>query len=98
MGTKRSTGADGGRCRVASAGDTGRFLSVKNRPAGLLVRKCPPGNQYTGMPSRSEQRTDGKNSCHTRTESQSRDGNRRSEEHTSELQSRPHLVCRLLLE
>src|SRR5690625_5822324 len=27
-----------------------------------------------------------------------RDGNRRSEEHTSELQSRGHLVCRLLLE
>src|SRR3989442_4796498 len=25
-------------------------------------------------------------------------GNQRSEEHTSELQSRPHLVCRLLLE
>src|SRR3989442_8595694 len=25
-------------------------------------------------------------------------GERRSEEHTSELQSRPHLVCRLLLE
>src|SRR3989442_12037306 len=25
-------------------------------------------------------------------------GNERSEEHTSELQSRPHLVCRLLLE
>src|SRR3989442_9879266 len=25
-------------------------------------------------------------------------GNMRSEEHTSELQSRPHLVCRLLLE
>src|SRR3989442_10551490 len=32
--------------------------------------------------------------------SRSRHGNlrRRSEEHTSELQSRPHLVCRLLLE
>src|SRR5687768_17845696 len=28
----------------------------------------------------------------------SRDSNRRSEEHTSELQSRLHLVCRLLLE
>src|SRR5436305_7561736 len=27
-----------------------------------------------------------------------RRGGRRSEEHTSELQSRPHLVCRLLLE
>src|SRR5690554_7398555 len=26
------------------------------------------------------------------------DANARSEEHTSELQSRPHLVCRLLLE
>src|SRR5690554_6963961 len=26
------------------------------------------------------------------------DGSGRSEEHTSELQSRPHLVCRLLLE
>src|SRR3989442_8649520 len=26
------------------------------------------------------------------------EGRRRSEEHTSELQSRPHLVCRLLLE
>src|SRR5690554_8238352 len=26
------------------------------------------------------------------------EGNARSEEHTSELQSRPHLVCRLLLE
>ena len=25
-------------------------------------------------------------------------GDERSEEHTSELQSRPHLVCRLLLE
>src|SRR6266498_4889927 len=27
-----------------------------------------------------------------------RENQRRSEEHTSELQSRPHLVCRLLLE
>src|SRR5690554_6960186 len=27
-----------------------------------------------------------------------RQGRKRSEEHTSELQSRPHLVCRLLLE
>src|SRR3989442_10926556 len=27
-----------------------------------------------------------------------REGDARSEEHTSELQSRPHLVCRLLLE
>src|SRR5690554_7375222 len=31
-------------------------------------------------------------------EKQVEDRRRRSEEHTSELQSRPHLVCRLLLE
>src|SRR5690554_6244570 len=31
-------------------------------------------------------------------EYQRKGGNDRSEEHTSELQSRPHLVCRLLLE
>src|SRR2546422_3085078 len=34
-------------------------------------------------------------SCHG---NQRRDGRHRSEEHTSELQSRLHLVCRLLLE
>src|SRR3989442_9327754 len=34
--------------------------------------------------------------CRLRIEHRSREG--RSEEHTSELQSRPHLVCRLLLE
>src|SRR3989442_8842103 len=33
-----------------------------------------------------------------RTRSEPRKHWRRSEEHTSELQSRPHLVCRLLLE
>src|SRR3989442_5571363 len=34
----------------------------------------------------------------THREHGARDGVERSEEHTSELQSRPHLVCRLLLE
>src|SRR5436305_6645108 len=33
-----------------------------------------------------------------RTRAWCRETGRRSEEHTSELQSRPHLVCRLLLE
>src|SRR5438045_8191098 len=32
------------------------------------------------------------------TDAKNRDGDRRSEEHTSELQSLRHLVCRLLLE
>src|SRR3989442_10199300 len=35
---------------------------------------------------------------HRRAELDHRAGQFRSEEHTSELQSRPHLVCRLLLE
>src|SRR3989442_7383455 len=35
---------------------------------------------------------------HQRAEEKGHDAARRSEEHTSELQSRPHLVCRLLLE
>src|SRR3989442_11000586 len=41
--------------------------------------------QFHGGGERSKQRADA-------------DGAGRSEEHTSELQSRPHLVCRLLLE
>src|SRR6266498_1728116 len=36
--------------------------------------------------------------CTSSTEASSRSDCGRSEEHTSELQSRPHLVCRLLLE
>src|SRR2546422_4099258 len=39
----------------------------------------------------------GRRAC-TRTRSARRSGSNRSEEHTSELQSRLHLVCRLLLE
>src|SRR3712207_7337574 len=35
---------------------------------------------------------------HTRRQPHPRDGRQRSEEHTSELQSRQYLVCRLLLE
>src|SRR5690554_7339246 len=36
--------------------------------------------------------------CHSPLDPTVTSGCRRSEEHTSELQSRPHLVCRLLLE
>src|SRR5438876_5791915 len=36
--------------------------------------------------------------CHERSESRGQRARRRSEEHTSELQSPVHLVCRLLLE
>src|SRR5690554_7591406 len=40
----------------------------------------------------------GPQACHPAAEPPGQYPCRRSEEHTSELQSRPHLVCRLLLE
>src|SRR2546422_6003904 len=43
-------------------------------------------------------RTAGSSSSRTSRREANRGGANRSEEHTSELQSRPHLVCRLLLE
>src|SRR6266498_3873486 len=61
-------------------------------PYTTLFRSSPCPRRRRGTPS-------------TRTRGRSRarrqlpgSGRRRSEEHTSELQSRPHLVCRLLLE
>src|SRR2546429_6010727 len=40
----------------------------------------------------------GRGECHREEKGAGRDAGQRSEEHTSELQSRLHLVCRLLLE
>src|SRR5256884_6960135 len=50
-----------------------------------LARKMAGATKRSPLPSGATAKSDGKNS-------------RRSEEHTSELQSRLHLVCRLLLE
>src|SRR2546422_1998881 len=62
------------------------------------VQRCPPmsgGDRYA-----STNRDNGAANGRGRATGglASRDGERRSEEHTSELQSRLHLVCRLLLE
>src|SRR5436305_14580899 len=64
----------------------------------LMIRRPPRSTlfPYTTLfrssrwvwPSRGARRCPGSRTCRTT----------RSEEHTSELQSRPHLVCRLLLE
>src|SRR3989442_6472837 len=48
------------------------------------------------VPSRRTYTVSGKISAFNKSKGQA--GPKRSEEHTSELQSRPHLVCRLLLE
>src|SRR5436305_10744794 len=53
---------------------------------------------YTGHRARAELRRDKERSRARQWRARDRSLSRRSEEHTSELQSRPHLVCRLLLE
>src|SRR2546422_2766185 len=68
------------------AGDTGHPEGMRACAAGALV--CSSWASLSGRcssPSWSRSRRD-------------QDGDERSEEHTSELQSRLHLVCRLLLE
>src|SRR3989442_10312127 len=70
-------------------------------PATLIPKTC--GNAGVGefaggtLPSRKLSRTTACDRPVVVRES-FLDGSVRSEEHTSELQSRPHLVCRLLLE
>src|SRR5436305_10499758 len=61
-------------------------------PYTTLFRSRPPGgSRTTRCPRTSSVRLFGIDVC-------SSSSAVRSEEHTSELQSRPHLVCRLLLE
>src|SRR5690554_7705448 len=64
------------------------FRSVPARPA----RAGRPGRPAPGRGRRRRPRSD------PRVRSRPPSTSTRSEEHTSELQSRPHLVCRLLLE
>src|SRR3712207_6993565 len=61
---------------------------------GLVGRPAPPGSRLgQGYPPRTPATGSGSG-----TSGDSCDGTSRSEEHTSELQSRQYLVCRLLLE
>src|SRR5947208_16673389 len=70
------------------------FLMIRRPPRSTLfpyttLFRSPPGNGTApGHPSRRARTASRKEGCCVR----------RSEEHTSELQSPDHLVCRLLLE
>src|SRR5690554_7568826 len=70
---------------------------VRSSAVAVSAMRGTPGNSSASCPSC---RYSGRKSCpHWDTQWASSMANRaRSEEHTSELQSRPHLVCRLLLE
>src|SRR5258708_10562790 len=59
------------------------------RPSPNVVRACEPVGGVTLL---SDPQADARKTAHQRI------GQERSEEHTSELQSPDHLVCRLLLE
>src|SRR3989442_6110497 len=65
----------------------------------LMIRRPPRSTlfPYTTL-FRSARPRSGRRRTPTRCRATSSARSRRSEEHTSELQSRPHLVCRLLLE
>src|SRR2546429_5293295 len=78
------------------------FLMIRRPPRSTLFpyttlfrsvdARCSPLNQWRGNPHQS----DAKNKAEA--QHRIRECPNRSEEHTSELQSRLHLVCRLLLE
>src|SRR5690554_8166296 len=66
----------------------------------LMIRRPPRSTlfPYTTLFRSHRRRHAGAGRCHRRRATAAGAGVDRSEEHTSELQSRPHLVCRLLLE
>src|SRR2546422_7279523 len=71
-------------------------ISPSSRSPSICTRAPPPGPSASGFP-----KSGGASSKGCVTASARIPGSRsrsRSEEHTSELQSRLHLVCRLLLE
>src|SRR5690554_7208504 len=74
-----------GRMSFAGVDDLNGAIRVANQPLEALQVIHDEVGALIGGESSSE--ADGQ-----------RLGGKRSEEHTSELQSRPHLVCRLLLE
>src|SRR3989442_8711096 len=70
-------------------------------PYTTLFRSMSCGSHHAGTSQRKPKRSVRKNRGPKPKGSRPRDrahARTRSEEHTSELQSRPHLVCRLLLE
>src|SRR3989442_7173502 len=66
-------------------------------PYTTLFRSRVRGNRADRIPERGRSLAQGHDDAAAFLDDAD-DADRRSEEHTSELQSRPHLVCRLLLE
>src|SRR5690554_7675108 len=87
------------KCRSPALGETPREPTKTTR-AGISCAKvrAPPASRAK-RPTRSASLiTTKRKGCRLQELGASAASATRSEEHTSELQSRPHLVCRLLLE
>src|SRR3712207_8311754 len=79
-----------------------RILMVRLRPTGcpraILVKTKSQGRENRGQAKRAAQDAAGCGAERDHRRFGPRERDERSEEHTSELQSRQYLVCRLLLE
>src|SRR5690625_6080458 len=84
----------GSTVRVATPFSPDCFTSA-NKQQRVSSSAQKPGRSTSSLPSRYGSFTQ---AAHTRQVLRPYRGSHRSEEHTSELQSRGHLVCRLLLE
>src|SRR5436305_10805716 len=71
------------------------FLMIRRPPRSTLF---PYTTLFRSRARRKALRLNRLRSCKRSASARRRARRKRSEEHTSELQSRPHLVCRLLLE
>src|SRR5690606_41381804 len=71
---------------------------VLARSTARHSRNGAPGNRSNALRARPEPRPDGRAQAPPSRRLRGTDPRARSEEHTSELQSRENLVCRLLLE
>src|SRR3989442_5665334 len=70
------------------------FLMIRRPPRSTLF----PYTTLFRSPHQAKRASGQARRCHRPPAAASLSSHYRSEEHTSELQSRPHLVCRLLLE
>src|SRR3989442_14858750 len=75
-----------------------RWLTLVSRPPDDPRHVAIARSPSNSVPSSETAAYHSGQSCETGPDEQQHRGRWRSEEHTSELQSRPHLVCRLLLE
>src|SRR3712207_8227482 len=76
------------------------FLMIRRPPRSTLfpTRRSSDLREVLGFEDACQHRSEKRNRNHSQIRRKERRGDGRSEEHTSELQSRQYLVCRLLLE